>query len=105
MNIVKTVKEIEIEGKEYIMTFDMRSIPVFQKLAKKSFIQSTPKLFAYDDETVIHFIGSTLRPKEQPDKIVGEDIYNFDILGLLLTHSNDVITIVADSLPNSSGKK
>ena len=30
MNLVKKVKEFKINGQDYIMTFDMRSIPVYK---------------------------------------------------------------------------
>ena len=49
MNLVKKVKEFKINGQDYIMTFDMRSIPVYKELTGNSFLQSSAKLGQFDD--------------------------------------------------------
>ncbi|MDU4952976.1 hypothetical protein HF846_13940 [Clostridium cadaveris] len=105
MDLVKKVKEITIENEEFIMTFDMKSIAVYKEITGESFVAGTQKLFDFDDEAIINFIASTLRRKSEPDKPLGKEIIEGDILYFLLNHTNDVIMLVSDSLPDKSSKK
>lgn len=105
MNIVKKVKEIKIDNKEYLMTFDMTSVVKYSELSGNSFVRDSHKLFNYDDKVIIDFIGSTLRSKEDPKNPIGKNVYDMDVLGLLLNVSSDVVTLVSDSLPNVTRKK
>lgn len=103
MNLVKKVREFKINGQDYIMTFDMRSIPVYKELTGQSFLQSSAKLGQFDDEITLGFMGATIRKKENPNKPIGKEIYDMDIIYLLLTHSWDVMEIVTASMPQSAG--
>lgn len=105
MDLVKKAKDITIEDEEFIMTFDMKSIAVYKEITGESFVAGTQKLFAFDDEAIINFIASTLRRKSEPDKPLGKEIIEGDILYFLLNHTNDVIMLVSDSLPDKSSKK
>lgn len=105
MNLIKKKREFKIGDKEYLMTFDMKSIATYKEMTGKSFVTGADKLYKYDDEEIINFIGSTLREKENPNKPIGKEIYNMDILYFLLNHTTDVIILVADSMPSSKGKK
>lgn len=103
MNLVKKVKEFKINNKDYIMTFDMRSIPVYKELTGKSFLQSSAQLGQFDDEITLGFMGATIRKKETPNKPLGKEIYDMDILYLLMNHCWDVMEIVTSSMPQSAG--
>ncbi|WP_462427198.1 hypothetical protein [Fusobacterium varium] len=105
MDLVKKTKDITIEDEEFIMTFDMKSIAVYKEITGESFVVGTQKLFNFDDESIINFIASTLRRKSEPDKPLGKEIVEGDILYFLLNHTNDVIMLVSDSLPDKSSKK
>lgn len=101
MNIVKKIRDIKIGNEDYIMTFDMRSIAVFKELTGKSFLQSSAKLGLLDDEVVLGFIGATLRKVNEENKPLGKQIYDMDIMYLLLNLSETVIELVTSSLPQS----
>lgn len=101
MNIVRKVKNVTIGNENYIMTFDMRSIAVFKELTGKSFLQSSAKLGLLEDEIIIAFIGATLRQAETPTKPVGKNVYDMDLMYLLLNLSEIVIELVTSSLPQS----
>lgn len=105
MNIVKKVKDIKIGDKNYIMTFDMRSIAVFKELTGKSFLQSSAKLGLLDDEVVLGFIGATLRNINEESKPLGKQVYDMDIMYLLLNLSETVIELVTSSLPQSKSNE
>lgn len=105
MNLVKKEIDIEIEGDQYVMTFDMRSIATYKEITGASFVMGTNKLFKYDDEEIINFIASTLREKNNPKKPLGKRILEGDILYFLLNHSADVIDLIVSSLPDSTSKK
>ena len=85
----------------YIMTFDMRSIAIFKELTGKSFLQSSAKLGLLDDEVVLGFIGATLRKVNQENEPLGKQIYDMDIMYLLLNLREIVIELVTSSLPQS----
>ena len=103
MNLVKKVKEFKINDRDYIMTFDMRSIPVYKELTGKSFLQSSAQLGQFDDEITLGFMGATIRKKEKSNEPIGKTIYEMDVLYLLLNHAWDVIEIVTSSMPQSNG--
>ena len=103
MNIFKKVKDVKIGDEDYIMTFDMRSIAVFKELTGKSFLQSSAKLGLLDDEIILGFIGATLRKVNDEDKPLGKQVYDMDIMYLLLNLSEIVIELVTSSLPQSKG--
>lgn len=105
MNLVKKVKEINIENEKFIMTFDMKSIATYKELTGTNFNRGTHKLFQYDDEEIINFIASTLRREENPDTPLGREVLDGDILYFLINHTLDVITLVAESLPEGKENK
>lgn len=105
MDLVKKEKEIQIEDKSYIMAFDMKSIATYKELTGNNFNRGVHRLFSYDDEEIINFIACTLRNKSTPDKPLGAEVKNGDILYFLLNHTGDVIDLIADSLPNNNSKK
>ena len=101
MNIVKKTRNIMIGNEKYIMAFDMRSIAIFKELTGKSFLQSSARLGLLEDEIVLGFIGATLRKAEEENKPLGKQIYDMDIMYLLLNLSETVIELVTSSLPQS----
>lgn len=105
MNLLKKSKKINIENEEFIMEFDMRSIAIYKELSDKSFTLGVRELFKYDDREIILFIASTLRRKENPNEPLGEEVLNGDILYFLINHTDDVIELIAMSLPIENSKK
>lgn len=105
MELVKKKREINIENEKFIMTFDMRSIATYKELTGNNFNMSIHKLFQYDDEEIINFIASTLRREETPDMPLGQELLDGDVLYFLLNHTMDVITLVAESLPEGKNDK
>ncbi|MBS6601301.1 MAG: hypothetical protein KH333_09885 [Clostridium sp.] len=99
MNLVRKEKEIKIGEEEYIMYFDMSSIVMYKELTNRFFTHGVNKLFEQDDEEIMYFMASTLRRKDNPKKPLGKEIFEADILQLLLMHKWDVIDLVASSLP------
>lgn len=108
MSLLKKSKKVTIDGKEYIMAFDMRSVAIFQEISGESFTNAMPKLFAGVDFILLCFMGSTLRPITNIDSPIAGDIFNsnkFDMLGLLLNQGKEVTSLIAQSLPKVEGKK
>lgn len=105
MELVKKIKEINIEGEEFIMTFDMKSIATYKDITGTSFNRGATKLFQFDDEAVIYFIASTLRRKETPDIPLGNEVVQGDLIYFLLNHTMNVIELVAESLPENKNSK
>lgn len=104
-NIVKKVREIEVQDEKYIMAFDMASIPVFKELSGgKSFLKSTAKLGDFDDETHLAFMGATIRPIDDKDTPIGKKIYEMDVLEMLMSFNWTVIDIVTSAMPQDHKK-
>jgi hypothetical protein len=104
MNLTRKEVQLNIENEEFIMTFDNRSIATYQDLGK-SFSQGYHKLITYDDEAIIDFIACTLRRKSEPNKPLGREVLEGDILFFLVTLAGVVISLIAESLPESKGVK
>ena len=95
MSLLKKKLDITVEGEEYIMMFDMKSIAVYQELQ------------LFDDIEAINFIASTLRKKSDPEEPIGKDfIENGNLLFALAVLRLEAIDYVNMSLPISTkGKK
>lgn len=107
-NLTKKSKEIILGNKKYIMCFDMTSINMFQEMSNMSFLNAIHLINKYDDKTLLYFMASSIRLAEEPDKPIGEKLFEFDIIGLLLCHTLDVIDLVSSSMPqadNSNSSK
>ena len=104
-NLTKKSKEIILGNKRYIMCFDMTSINMFQEMSNMSFLNAIHLINKYDDKTLLYFMASSIRPAEEPDKPLGEKLFEFDIIGLLLCHTLDVIELVSSSMPQADNSK
>lgn len=105
-SLFKKSRETKIDGKDYVMAFDMKSVVIFHEITGKTFTNAMPELFAGVDFIILGFLGATLRPKNKPKEPVGKAIFKeFDILGLLMNQGNDVTALIAESLPKSDEKK
>ena len=104
-NLSKKRIKLKIEDKDYIMSFDMKSIEVFKEMTNESFILSTSKLISFDDETVINYMACTIRPADNEEEPIGKEIYEMNLLNLLLNYSGLVIQTVLEELPKSEGEK
>lgn len=105
-NLTKKSKEIILGNKKYIMCFDMTSINMFQEMSNMSFLNAIHLINKYDDRTLLYFMASSIRAVEEPNKPIGEKLFEFDIIGLLLCHTLDVIELVSSSMPQAKkGKK
>lgn len=103
-NLIKKTKKIVLGDKEYIMCFDMTSINMFQEFSGMSFLNALHLINRYDDKTILNFMACSIRPIEDSDIPIGEDLFEFDIIGLLLAHTMDVIELVSSSMPQNNGK-
>ena len=104
-NLTKKSKEIILGKDKYIMCFDMTSINMFQEMADMSFLNAIHLINKYDDKTLLYFMASSIRSIEEPDKPLGEKLFEFDIIGLLLCHTLDVIALVSSSMPQANNNK
>lgn len=104
-NLTKKSKEIILGNKKYIMCFDMTSINMFQEMSSMSFLNAIHLINKYDDKTLLYFMASSIRPIEEPNKPLGEKLFEFDIIGLLLSHTLDVIQLVSASMPQAKNDK
>lgn len=105
MDLVKKVREFNIENEKFIMTFDMRSIAVYKELTGDSFNRGVSKLLGFDDEAIIYFIASTLRREETPDTPLGQEVIEGDLIYFLINCTMEVINLVAESLPEDKSVK
>ena len=101
MNILRKVQNVKLGEEEYIMTFDMKSIAIFKEMTGKSFLQSSARLGLLEDDLILSFIASTLR-KTEDSAPVGKQVYNMDIIYLLLNLSQNVVELVTSALPQST---
>ncbi len=99
-NLLRKIEQIKIDNKEYIMAFDMKSIEVFKDITGKGILQSLDKLSMLDDETILYFIASTLREKEN-EEILGKKLFNgeYDLFSLVITLFPVVLNIVNKGFP------
>lgn len=104
-NLTKKSKEIMLGKDKYLMCFDMTSINMFQEMSNMSFLNAIHLINQYDDKTLLYFMASSIRPAEEPDEPLGERLFEFDIIGLLLCHTLDVIELVSSSMPQADHNK
>ena len=99
--------DIKMEGKDYVLAFDMASIDVFKELTGKGVLQSLVKLNSYEDETVLSFIACCLREKENLNEPLGKKMYDgrFNLFNLMVACTPFVITIVTKGFPVTKGAK
>lgn len=104
-NLIKKTKEIILGDKKYIMCFDMVSVNMFQELTGMSFLNALHLINRYDDKTLLNFMACSIRPIDDPETPIGEELFDFNIIGLLLAHTLDVIELVSSSMPQENKKK
>lgn len=104
-NLLRKIENIKIDGKDYILAFDMESIEVFKDLTGKGVVASLDKLASLDDETILYFIASTLRRKED-DKILGRTLLNgeYDLFSLVIKLFPVVLSVVNNGFPQANKK-
>lgn len=107
MGLGKKVIEInDFEEQKLIMTFDMQSIVTFRELfPNENFMDTLLKLNEFDDLSVIKFFAITLRKVETPNKPLGKEFNNMNLMYFLLYHINDVMELVNSGLPQVESKK
>lgn len=105
MELVKKIKEINIENEEFIMAFDMKSIAIYKDLTGRFFSRGVSELFKENDEEIIYFIASTLRRKETPNIPLGKEVLEGDILFFVMNLKIMAIELVMMSLPTETSKK
>ncbi|MCX0353493.1 hypothetical protein LI064_03010 [Clostridium perfringens] len=107
MSLLKKKLDINIDGEEYVMMFDMKSIAIYKELTKENFAEGFLKLQLFDDNAAINFLACTLRKKENPNEPLGKEyIENGNLLLGLAVLRLDAIEYVNMSLPEvKKGKK
>ena len=104
-NLTKKIIKVNIEDKDYIMAFDMKSIETYKELTNSSFTLGYSKLMQLDDTEIINFLGVSLRPVEDEENPIGKKVYDMDILNLLINYSGYAIDLVLNSLPKNKNSK
>lgn len=103
-NVIKKVKEITIGEEEFILTADMRTIAKFKELTGKSFLESVNRLATMDDEIIIQLVACTLRRKDTPNQVMGQELLdNYNPFTILLNCGEDVAHIISESIPKAKG--
>lgn len=104
-NLRRKIENIEIDGKKYIMAFDMTSVDLFQELTGKGVLQSVIALNKLEDKAVLNFIASTLRPIDNTENPIGWNLYSedFDLLSLMIILVPTLIKVVNEGFPKSEG--
>ena len=105
MNLTRKEIEVSIDGEDYIMAFDNRSIATYKEVIGKPFTKGYAALLQGDDAAVLDFIASTLRRKSEPDKPLGKEVLEGDNLFFLTTLTNHVVILISMSLPDKTKKK
>lgn len=105
-NLKRKIENIEIEGKKYIMAFDMTSVDLFQELSGKGILKSVIKLNELDDKTVLDFIASTLRHIDDTENPLGNKLYNgdFDLFSVMIMLVPNLIKIINEGFPEASNE-
>lgn len=100
-NLRRKIENIEIEGKKYIMAFDMTSVDLFQELSGKGVLQSVIDLNKLEDKAVLNFIASTLRLQDDSENPLGWRLYteDFDLLSLMIMLVPTLIKVVNEGFP------
>ena len=106
-SLKRSVENIKIDNKDYVMAFDMTSIDIFQDLTGVSVLQSVYRLNKLEDKTVLAFIASTLRPKEDIENPVGKKLYEgqFDLLALMIMLIPTLVKIINEGFPKADKKQ
>lgn len=92
--------EKEVNNIKYILKFDMNSIDVFQESYGKGIIVSLNDLLQYKDDAIVAFLTSCIRHEDEPDKVLGNAVFEeTDLLDLIFACTDDLIKIIIDSLP------
>lgn len=103
-NIVKKVKEITIGEEKFILTADMRTIAKFKEMTGKSFLESVTRLATMDDEVILNLAACTLRRKETPNVVIGQELLdNYNPFTILLHCAEDVAYLISESMPQAKG--
>lgn len=104
-NLRRKIENIEIEGTQYIMAFDMTSVDLFQELNGKGVLQSVIALNKLEDKVVLDFIASTLRPVDDMENPLGEKLYNgdFDLFTVMIMLIPNLIKVVNEGFPKAEG--
>lgn len=103
-NLIAKTKTVNIDGKDYLIKFDMKSVELFQTMTGKGLAKCVNQLLQFDDATILSFLASSLRPIDNQDEPVGEELYkDFDILTLLISCADAVALIVLESMPQANG--
>lgn len=100
----RKIENIKIDGKYYVMAFDMTSIDIFQDLTGASVLQSIYKLNRLEDKTVLAFIASTLRPKKDIENPIGRQLYEgeYDLLALMVMLIPTLVKVINEGFPTSN---
>lgn len=105
-SLKRRIENIKIDDKDYVMAFDMTSIDMFQDLTGASVLQSIYKLDRLEDKTVLAFIASTLRPKEDIENPIGKQLYEgeYDLLKLMIMFIPTLVKVINEGFPTSNKK-
>ena len=105
-SLKRRIENIKIDDKDYVMAFDMTSIDMFQDLTGSSVLRSVYSLNRLEDKTVLAFIASTLRPKEDIENPIGKQLYEgeYDLLKLMIMFIPTLVKLINEGFPTSNKK-
>lgn len=106
-NLRRKVENITIDNKKYIMAFDMASVDIFQDLTGKGVLKSVIALNKLEDKTVLEFIASTLRPVEDEENPLGQELFNgeYDLFTIMIMLVPTLISVVNNGFPKSQSNQ
>lgn len=105
-SLKRRIENIKIDDKDYVMAFDMTSIDMFQDLTGTSVLRSVYKLDRLEDKTVLAFIASTVRPKDDIENPIGKQLYEgeYDLLKLMIMFIPTLVKLINEGFPTSNKK-
>lgn len=105
MNMNKIL--VDIEDTEYVMAFDMSSIDYFNKMyPDKNFMDVITHIYNLDYFSIAVFFAITLRPKEEPNRILSlEEFNNINILLLTNNYLDSIFKIINSSFEKDKKSK
>ncbi|WP_455798929.1 hypothetical protein [Clostridium butyricum] len=104
-NIKRKIENIKINNKDYIMAFDMNSVEVFQTITGKGVLKSISELNRFEDKTVLAFLASTIRPKNNVNEPIGIKLYSgdYDLLALMIMMVPTLVMVINQGFPETKG--
>ena len=100
-NLNKVVKEIDINGENYIATVDIKTISHYKKENKEGFLQATQRMAELDELTILKLLGSIVRKSEVANPVGFNFFKQFNPLAVVETLSPVLIEVIGVNMPEA----